>query len=63
MGFTAIPRISSLSGVVHLTLVQVINNACATQAILSVLMNIEDSSVTLGPTLQVRDEGGTGDCG
>merc|ERR1711864_44599 len=31
---------------------QVINNACATWAILSVLMNIADSSVTLGPTLQ-----------
>jgi len=31
---------------------QVINNACATQAIMSVLMNIEDTSVTLGDTLR-----------
>ena len=31
---------------------QVINNACATQAIMSVLMNIEDSAVNLGDTLK-----------
>merc|ERR1712112_703054 len=31
---------------------QVINNACATQAIMSVLMNIKDSNVTLGTTLK-----------
>jgi len=31
---------------------QVINNACATQAIMSVLMNIEDTNVTLGTTLK-----------
>jgi len=35
---------------------QVINNACATQAILSVLMNIEDTSVVLGSTLQELKE-------
>ena len=30
---------------------QVINNACATQAIMSVLMNIDDKNVTMGTTL------------
>jgi len=43
---------------------QVINNACATQAILSVLMNIQDTGVTLGPTLQeLKDFCGSFDAG
>lgn len=43
---------------------QVINNACATQAILSVLMNIQNEGVSLGPTLQeLKDFCGSFDAG